>query len=105
MIKFDRLFKLLDERGLNKNFLRLHKIHANTVNRMLHNQSVNTDIIDRICELLSCQPSDIMEHVPCFSVHLELKRIENPDCQLPEPKSIDLSAVDNPKFERVTEDS
>jgi DNA-binding Xre family transcriptional regulator len=42
----------------------MHGIHAATVDRLKHNMSVNTEIIDRLCKILDCQPGDIMEYVP-----------------------------------------
>lgn len=63
-ILFDKLFLVLKNSGHNKAFLRSNGIHADSVNRMLKNKSVNTEIIDRICTLLNCQPGDIMEYIP-----------------------------------------
>lgn len=62
-ISFNKLFELLSKRGLNKNYLRKNGFHANTVDRLIKNQSVNSDIIDRLCRLLDCQPGDIMEYI------------------------------------------
>ena len=63
-MSYSRLFKLLESKGLNKSFLRNNGIHANTVDRLIHNKSVNTDILDRICKLLGCRIEDIVEYVP-----------------------------------------
>lgn len=64
MIKYDKLFALLAANGKSAtNWLRNNGMHAVTVNKLRHNQSVNTDTIDRLCALLDCQPGDIMEHV------------------------------------------
>lgn len=62
-ISFRKLFILMDEKGINKSYLRKNGIHANTVDRLIHNESVNSEIIDRLCKLLNCQPGDIMEYI------------------------------------------
>lgn len=63
-IRYDKLFQVLDSKNMNKNYLRKNGIHANTVDRLIHNQSINTDVLNRICRLLNCQPGDILEYVP-----------------------------------------
>lgn len=62
MIKFDKLFVKLNEKGVNKHWLRQNNINSATVNKLTKNQTVTTLIIDRLCTLLDCQPGDIMEH-------------------------------------------
>lgn len=63
-ISFEKLESVMQDRNINKNYLRTHGIHAATVDRLKHNMSVNTEIIDRLCKILDCQPGDIMEYVP-----------------------------------------
>lgn len=64
MIKFEKLFRLLAAEGKPAtNWLRQNGLHAATVNKLRHNQTVTTEIIDRLCDLLDCQPGDIMEHI------------------------------------------
>ncbi len=62
-ITYHKLFSYLESKGVNKRWLRLNGIHANTVDRLVKNSYVSTEIIDRICKLLNCQPGDIMEYV------------------------------------------
>lgn len=64
MIKFDKLFALLEAQGKSAvYFLRQEGIHPATMNKLRKNERVNTDTIDRLCEKLDCQPGDIMEYV------------------------------------------
>lgn len=63
-ISFEKLEAIMEMRGINKNYIRTHGIYAATVDRLKHNKSVNTDIINRLCKILDCQPRDIMEYVP-----------------------------------------
>jgi len=63
-ITFNRLESFLISKGKNKYWLRQNGILANTVDRLVKNKPVSTEIIERICKLLDCQPEDIMEYVP-----------------------------------------
>lgn len=63
-IVYRKLFGLLESRGHSSTlWLRQQGMHPATVNKLKKNERVNTDTIDRLCELLQCQPGDIMEHV------------------------------------------
>ena len=63
MIIYDRLFKLLDERGLKRTLL-LSFISSKTLAKLGKGENVNTDTIDALCYALDCQPADIMEYIP-----------------------------------------
>ena len=64
MIKFEKLFALLASKGKPAtNWLRQNGLHAATVNKLRHNKTVTTEIIEHLCHLLGCQPGDIMEYV------------------------------------------
>lgn len=64
MIKYDKLFALLEAKGKTAvYFLRQEGIHPSVMNKLRKNERVNTDTIDRLCEKLDCQPGDIMEYV------------------------------------------
>lgn len=63
-IKYDKLFRLLESRGLSSTYwLRKNGVHPNTVNKLRKGERVNTDTISLLCQLLDCQPGDIMEYV------------------------------------------
>lgn len=63
-IKYDKLFKILEERGHSATYwLQQNGLHAATVNKLRKNLRVNTDTIQRLCKLLDCQPGDLMEYV------------------------------------------
>ena len=51
----------MDERGIKKFDLRKNGISPTIVNRLVKNDNVNTSTIIKLCELLDCQPGDIME--------------------------------------------
>lgn len=60
MIRYYKLFDLLNRRGLKKKDLQ-QIISAPTIAKLSKGETVKTDIIDKICLFLECQPSDIME--------------------------------------------
>ena len=62
-ISFEKLFCVMESKGINKHYLRTHGIHANTVDRLKKNMPVGSEIVERLCQLLECQPGDIMEYV------------------------------------------
>ena len=58
---YAKLFALLEKKKLNKMWLRNQGLHSHTVDKFVKNENVNTDTIIKICSLLNCRPSDIME--------------------------------------------
>ena len=62
MMKYNRLFALLAQRGMKKTDL-LEVISSPTLAKLSKGASVTTDVLCKICEYLECQPSDIMEYV------------------------------------------
>ncbi len=64
MIKFDKLFARLEAEGKSSTYwLRQNGFHPSVVNKLKKGGTVNTDTIDRLCDVLDCQPDDIMEFV------------------------------------------
>ncbi len=64
-ISYDRLWKLLIDKKLNKGKLRkLANISTPSMARMGKNEYVSLEIIERICKALNCDISDIIEYVP-----------------------------------------
>lgn len=62
-IKYYKLFDLLNRREMKKtDLLELAGITTNTLARLSKNESVNIEIINRICKALQCQPGDILEY-------------------------------------------
>ena len=64
-IKYYRLFDLLQRRGLKKtDLLKLAGISSPTLAKLSKGNSINTEIIEKLCAALECQPGDIMEYIP-----------------------------------------
>lgn len=59
---FSRLWELMDRKGVNKTTLRDNGIHSNTVSKLVKNENVTCEVLARLCDLLSCQPWEIMEY-------------------------------------------
>lgn len=62
-VSYKKLFELMEEKGIKKYDLRKSGISPTIVNRLVKNGDVNTSTIIKLCELLMCQPGDIMECV------------------------------------------
>jgi len=64
--KYDRLFALMEKKGITTYYLRKHGIVGNETLRKLKNNTgtIDTRTLDNLCSLLGCQPGDIMEHIP-----------------------------------------
>ena len=65
MIVYYKLDALLKERKITKTQLCVDtKISTNIVSKISKNEEFKTDTLNRICEYLKVQPSDIMEWIP-----------------------------------------
>mgnify|MGYP000616578565 FL=1 len=65
MIVYYKLDKLLIERKITKTQLcKETGISTNIVSKISKNEGFKTDTINRLCEYLKVQPSEIMEWVP-----------------------------------------
>ena len=64
-ISYKKLFELMEEKKIKKRDLReKYKISPTIVNRLNNNSNVAVDTIMYLCEILNCQPSDIIEYIP-----------------------------------------
>ena len=64
-ISYRKLFSLMESKGIKKRDLReKYNISPTIVNRLNNNSNVAVDTIMYLCEILNCQPSDIMEYIP-----------------------------------------
>lgn len=65
MIKYDRLWQTMQRCGITQYDLYTHyNVNRSQINRLRHNQNVETNTIDKLCNILKCRVEDIMEHVP-----------------------------------------
>ncbi|MBR4616413.1 MAG: helix-turn-helix transcriptional regulator [Kiritimatiellae bacterium] len=60
-ITYNKLWKLLIDKRLKKvDLQRLTGVSSATITRLSKDQTVNTRVLTRICEVLDCDTSDIM---------------------------------------------
>ena len=66
---YNKLWKLLIDKGINKQKLReISGVSSTSIAKLGKGGNVNTDVLLRICKALECDISDIMEIVPDESV-------------------------------------
>lgn len=63
MFRYYKLFDLLNRRGMKKMDLLNAGISAPTLAKLSKGEVVTTEMLDKICTFLECQPGDIMEHI------------------------------------------
>lgn len=61
---YDKLFKLLIDKKISKKQLKeLIECSSNTMSAMSKGETISMKNVGKICEVLDCQPGDIMEYV------------------------------------------
>lgn len=65
MIKYDKLWETMKRRGISEYALyTYYNVNRSQLFRLRHNRNVEVNPIDKLCNILQCDVSDIMEHVP-----------------------------------------
>lgn len=65
MIKYERLFDYLRNEGITEYRLKKEKIvSASSIQRMHEGLSISIDTLDKLCNYLKCDISDIIEYIP-----------------------------------------
>ena len=64
MIKFDRLWKTMEKKGVSTYQLRERcGIDSKTIRRLRANENMETKTLDKLCAALDCSLTDIAEYV------------------------------------------
>ena len=85
MIVYYKLDKLLEERQITKTQLcKDTGISTNVVSKISKNEVFKTDTLNRICEYLHVQPSEIMEWIPDAEYNAQNAKIASIDAQIAE---------------------
>lgn len=65
-ISYDKLFKLLESNGISTYYLRQNKIMGQQTYYNLKNGKghLGYETLEKLCNLLNCQPGDLMEYIP-----------------------------------------
>ena len=68
MISFELLRGLLSEKGITTYYLRnkcgIYNLDSKTIKRLMEDESVSTNTIDSLCNILDCDIIDIMTFKP-----------------------------------------
>ena len=65
MIKYDRLWKTMKDRGITQYALYTHhNVNRSQLDRLRQNKNVEVNTIDKLCNILNCRAEEIMEHFP-----------------------------------------
>ena len=65
MISYDKLWRLMKERGVTQYALiKSYHVSPGQITRLKRNESVSTHTIEMFCRILNCRVEDIMEYIP-----------------------------------------
>ena len=63
MIKYDKLWKTMKDKGITQYMLvKEYNISKSLLHRLRNNQGVNMNPIDTLCDILDCDIEDIATH-------------------------------------------
>lgn len=65
MITYEKLFLVLKEKGISQNeAIKRGIVNNRSLNALKNNKNVTISTIDNICNLLNCEPADILTFTP-----------------------------------------
>lgn len=65
MIVFDKLWRMMERRGVSTYQLRENcGIDSKTIRRLRANDNMETKTLNKLCDALSCKLEDIAEYIP-----------------------------------------
>ena len=64
MIVYDKLWQTMKNKGITQYAL-INQYHVSVgqLSRLRKNQNISSHTINTLCEILNCQPGDIMEYI------------------------------------------
>ena len=77
MIVYNKLGHILKERNMQWKDLCEAGVGTNTPTKFSKNRNMNTDVINKVCEYLHVQPSEIMEWIPDEEYNKSLEEEKN----------------------------
>ena len=64
MILFDKLWQTMQERGITQyDLYTKYNMNRAQLHRLRHNQNIETNTLERLCDILDCNIEDIMTHI------------------------------------------
>ena len=68
LISYNPFYKTLIKKGVTEyNLIYKQGIDAHTIHRIKHGEAITTKTINTLCEVLSCNVSDIIEYLPDYT--------------------------------------
>ena len=65
MISYEPFWATLKEKNQSTyTLISIHGISSSTVNRLRHNQPINTTTLDDLCRILECDVEQILRYIP-----------------------------------------
>lgn len=65
MISYDKLWETMKAKGITQyDLYTRYNVNRSQLNRLRHNQNVEVNTIDKLCNILECNVEDIMTHYP-----------------------------------------
>lgn len=68
MLSFEPLRRMLKERHITTYYLRNkcgdYNLDSKTIQRLMNDQSVSTNTLDALCNILQCEVSDLLKFYP-----------------------------------------
>lgn len=64
MIKYDKLFQTMKEKGITQyDLYTKYHVPKSLLDRLRKNKNIETVTINKLCNILKCDVKDIMEHI------------------------------------------
>jgi putative transcriptional regulator len=64
MISYNKLWKLLIDKGINKKqLIKITGVSSSSIAKLTKGENVTTDVLCKICNSLNCDFKDIMEYI------------------------------------------
>lgn len=65
MIRYDKLWLTMKNKKITQYDLYTHfGVNRALINRLKHNKNIETNTVNRLCEILDCKVEEIMEYIP-----------------------------------------
>ncbi len=92
MIVYNKLANILKERNMQWKDLCESGISINTPTKFSQNRTMNTEVIDKVCDFLKVQPAEIMEWIPNEEYKKQQKEKQNAEKLAIEAQIAELQA-------------
>lgn len=64
MVSYAPLWRTMEKRGITTyTLITKYNINPRTINNLKHNRSITVYTLERLCEILSCTPNDVLEFI------------------------------------------